>query len=281
MSRVLVFGLTGQVGQALRVGLLARGVPVVAVSRRTRADEPGLDWQQADLPSTPILSADLDTILSLGPLDAFAEWFQRVAPAHTGPLRVVALGSTSRHFKHDSPDPAERDVAERLALAEDRLFKTAALTGAAVTVLRPTLIYGLGQDRSLSVLIAFGRRWGVVPLPRSGLGHRQPVHAADIAEAVLRCLDTPASAGYAYDLPGGEVLRFDEMVRRALVRQVPGCRIWRLPAPVFAVLIRLAAVTGRLPMSGAGFLARLGRDQIADRHPVEQALGLHLRSFDP
>ena len=43
-----------------------------------------------------------DAIASLGPLDAFAAWFEGCPDA---PARVVALGSTSVHGKAGSPDP--------------------------------------------------------------------------------------------------------------------------------------------------------------------------------
>src|SRR5699024_643527 len=144
-----------------------------------------------------------DTIVSLGPLDAFAQWHAQV---DTGARRVLALGSTGVHDKRDSADPADRDVAQRLAAAEARLFETAAARGTAATVLRPTLIYGGGRDRSLTPLAALARRLRVLPLPRSARGMRQPVHVDDVAAAVVAALAAPAAHGRAFDLPGGETL---------------------------------------------------------------------------
>ncbi|HMB57563.1 MAG TPA: NAD-dependent epimerase/dehydratase family protein [Arenimonas sp.] len=275
MSRVLVLGLSGQVGQALKPRLLARGVRLLAVTRQARPAEAGIEWLHAALPVLPALPADIDTILSLGPLDAFADWFGKIAPAG---VRVIALGSTSRQFKHDSPDPDEQVIAARLIAAEQALF---AHPEAAVTLLRPTLIYGAGRDRSLSPLIAFARRWGWLVLPRNASGLRQPVHVDDIAEAVLRCLDRPGTAGKAYDLPGSEALSFEAMVRRSLERQAPGSRIWRIPSPMFGLLLRLGQATGRLPVNARGFLARLQRDQSVDPGPIEADLDLVPRPFQP
>jgi nucleoside-diphosphate-sugar epimerase len=278
VSSVFVVGLSGQVGVAVREKLRQRRIGIVALTRVEREDAAGVSWLLGELPDSPPWPAGIDTVLSLGPLDRFADWFDRCAPAG---VRVIALGSTSLHTKRDSPDAAERDVARRLAAAEAVLFSTAARVGAAVTVLRPTLIYGAGADRSLSRLAEVARRRGWVVLPGSGTGLRQPVHVDDVADAVLRCLDLPATAGRVFDLPGGERLPASAMFERTVRTLAPGCRIWRVPGWLFRGLAALAVRLGVVPFSLGGFLARLRRDQIADPGPVEAALGLELRGFRP
>ncbi len=273
MSRLLVLGLSGQVGEALRPRLAQRGEPVLALSRVARPDAPGVQWLHGDL-SQLAWPSDISAVLSVGPLDVFAQWFATQAPPG---MRAIALGSTSIYSKHDSPDAGERDVARRLLDAEALLFAS----GGAVTVLRPTLIYGDGRDRSLSPLADFARRRGWVVLPSTGTGLRQPVHADDVADAVLRCLDRPTTVGQGYDLPGGERLSAAAMFERALRRRAPASRIWRLPGWLFGALVTVAGGIGALPVSSRGFLARLGRDQVADAGPVQSALGLPLRGFEP
>lgn len=275
--RLLVFGLSGQVGDALRVRLLESGQQVLAVSRQVRASEPGVDWIAGSLQAMPTLPDGLDAVLSLGPLDAFADWFAAAAPHG---LRVIALGSTGRVDKRDSSDPLERALADRLQTAERLLFEAARARGAAVTVLRPTLLYGNGRDRSLTPLVALARRWRVVPLPWSAQGRRQPVHVDDVAGAVLACLHAPATAGQAYDLPGAETLAFDAMVRRALAVHAPGSRVLRLPWPVFDLALWLAGRVG-IADGSAGALDRLSRDQVADAGPASSAFGWAARGFVP
>ena len=153
----------------------------------------------------PTQALQAQTIISLGPLDAFASWFEGAASCAQ---RVVALGSAGRHDKLQSADPRERALAHRLAESEARLFAAAAQRGLALTVLRPSLIYGGDRDRSLTPMLQRARRWGALALPGNAKGLRQPVHAADVAWAVLACLDEVVSAGQAYDLPGGEILPF-------------------------------------------------------------------------
>ena len=277
MSRTLVIGLTGQFREALLPGLLGRASPVLALSRNPQPPEPGVKWVMGSLQSMPDVPADIGTILSLGPLDAFADWFDAGAP---GCARVIALGSTGHADKVDSIDPAERDLAQRLQMAEARLLEAGERRGIAVTVLRPTLLYGSGRDLTVSRLVALGRRWGFVVLPLSATGLRQPVHVADVADAILRCLDEAGTAGRTYDLPGGEILGFDEMVRRSLARHAPGCRVFSLPTQVFRAGLGLAGVLRRAPIS-RGLLARLERDQLADAGAAREAFAYSPRGFEP
>ncbi len=275
--RALIIGLSGQVGDALRPLLAPLGAPVFALSRDAHDDDATIRWLRGSLQAMPDLPGSIDTVISLGPLDAFSAWFAHSAPH---PLRVVALGSTGRTDKRVSADADERALAARLDAAESRLFEAAHAHGSRLTVLRPTMLYGNGRDRSLSPLLHAARRWRMVPLPRGALGLRQPVHVADVAAAVLACLESPATEGQAFDLPGGEVLGFDAMLARALAIQVPGARIIRLPGPLFRLAIRLAGSLGAGPVA-AGAVSRLARDQTADPVPARLAFGWNPRAFVP
>ena len=275
--RALVFGLGGQIGAALQAPLLADGWTLMAVSRREREDEPGVEWCLGSLPEAPVLRQRFDAILSLGPLDAFAQALVRHPPDAP---RVVAIGSTGVHSKVDSPDPDERALAMRLAQAEAVL--SGALAGrASLALLRPTLVYGHGRDASLTPLVAFARRHGWLALPRAARGLRQPVHVDDVAAAVLACLRSPEPLQLALDVPGGETLSFAQLVERTLAAHAPGARLLRVPTPLFR--LGLALARRRLPsgISAPGFLGRLGRDQVFDATALRERLGLVPRSFSP
>ena len=275
--RALVFGLSGQVGLALQPRLHERQAEVVAVSRQARPPQAGVEWLEGYLQAMPPVPDGIDTVLSLGPLDAFAAWF---AGSGLRGVRVIALGSTSRYSKADSPLEAERGLAQRLIEAEAVLFAAGERLASPVTVLRPTLIYGNGRDRSLTPLLHFARRWHWLALPAEANGLRQPVHVEDVAGAVLGCLDTPGTAGQAFDLPGAEVLGFAAMLDRSLQRHAPGCRVLRLPNAMFrAAFAAVSLVRPGIP--GAGFLARLQRDQLADPRPASRAFGYAPRPFEP
>lgn len=279
MSSVFVFGLSGQVGEALAPGLLERFGSVDALSRHSRDDTPGVHWLCGSLEDMPPGGAMAqDIVVSLGPLDAFARWYCNTRPAAS---RIIALGSTGLRDKSASSDPQERELAQRLADAEASLVDAGRQYGAAITVLRPTLLYGNGRDRSLTPLVALARRWRFLPIPSTARGLRQPVHVDDVAGAVLACLEAPAAltAGRAYDLPGGEVLAFGAMVRRSLERHAPGARVLVVPGFVFHALAWMAARLGKGP--AAGSLSRLAADQTADATPARLAFGYKPGPFRP
>lgn len=274
--RVLVLGASGQVGGALLALLKQTGVELLAVSRQPRPAEAGVTWLHGSLEDMPALPAGVDTWISVGPLDAFAAWVGQSGQQR--PLRVVALSSTGRNDKAASPDAEELDLARRLRDAEDSLF--AGEPARVVTVLRPTLLYGSGRDRSLTRLVSIARRARLLPLPATATGLRQPVHVDDVARAIVDCLEAPASFGRTFDLPGGEALPFIEMIRRTLERHAPDARVWLLPGWLFAAMAGFARVLG-LSLAGRGVLARLARDQIADAKPAAQAFGYAPRRFTP
>ena len=277
MSRTLVFGLSGQLGDALLPHIDARLEPVLAISRSEQADHPGIRWQRGTLQEFGDAPAECERILSLGPLDAFAEWVERTRPRVA---RVVAIGSTGVRDKRESPDPIDRDEAQRLAHAEASLFAFGQVNCTDVTVLRPTLLYGTGRDRSLTPLAHRARRWRGLPWPRSATGLRSPVHVDDVAQAVLACLDAPASHGRAFDLPGGEVLAFDAMVTRHLQRHAPGARLLRVPDTAFQAALAAAGLAGKGGRA-KGWLWRARRDQDAEPHPARAAFGYMPRRFEP
>jgi len=276
LSTVILFGATGAAGSFLLPQLLARGARVYAVSRQPPpATAPTPVWIRADLFAAPLpVPADTEIALSLGPLDAFAAWIEQ---AQLPRLRcVVALSSMSAQSKRDSVDAHERELAGRLRAAEARLLQLAAGRAFACTLLRPTLIYGGRTDRSLAPIVAFVRRWRLLPIPTGAHGLRQPIHAADLAAAVLAVIDCAPAAGKIYALGGGERLAFDQLLRR-LAAALPGPV---LPLPLPRWLLRLLSALGAGGFApSAGALQRLGDDLVADDADARRDFGFSPRPF--
>ncbi len=279
MSTALVLGGTGQIGRSVVEGLARDGWQVVAVSRKARdaRAHPGVRWLDGSLQAMPALPPRLDAILSCGPLDAFAEWMQA---ATIDVPRVIAFGSTSLDTKSESIDAAERELAARLHIAESRLQARAATGGIGLTLLRPTLVYGHGMDRSLSRIVAIARRFGRFALPADAVGLRQPVHAADLASAALACLSAPTSIGRTYALPGGEALPYFDMVARVLALLDPAPRLHRLPSPLFSAVAGLAKAAGQLEGFNEAMRARMRADMVFDPAPAHADFGYAPRRFD-
>lgn len=284
-GRILVLGSTGLVGTNLLRQLRAHPGRVHATTRAVTPPTDlsdsatwhcGVDW---DLTRSGATWPSVETILSAGPLDALASWLERTRPK--GVRRLVALSSTSAVTKQASSNPAERALAERLRRAEDGLIACCEHAGIAWTVLRPTLIWGEGRDRNISRLAAWVRRWHFLPLPSFATGRRQPIRAADVASALIAAAVRSASAGQRLDLPGGEILTYDEMARRiAIVVRPPG-RIIRLPGPPMLFLARMAERLGIVGTGAEATLARMGEDLVFTAMPAIQALGIRPAGFFP
>jgi nucleoside-diphosphate-sugar epimerase len=276
----LVFGASGAIGRFLVPRLLAAGHEVVAVSREPRTSRhPGLLWIAGDLPSRIAELPECAAIFSLGPLDAFAEWFAENGAA--GRPRIVAIGSLSAQTKQASADPHERAVAERLVRAERVLAEAADARGCPSTVLRATLIYGAGLDRSLTPLVQLAQRWRIFPYVFDARGLRQPVHADDLATACAALAEAPALPRRVYGVGGGERIAFAKMLTR--VRESLPFATLPLPLP-FALALAGAGIARRLPAyraASAAALERMNENLVADDAAAVADFSWSPRDFRP
>jgi nucleoside-diphosphate-sugar epimerase len=277
-ARALVTGASSLVGACLLERLRARGLPVRAFSRSAQPGAEGVEWTSRDVGK------------GLGPPDGKASCLFHVAPLWLlpsllgelpawGVARVVAFGSTSRFTKAGSTSARERDVASRLARAEDDLAARSRDLGLSWTLFRPTMIYGRGRDRNVSSVARFVGAAGFFPLVGDARGRRQPVHAEDLALACVQVLDNTRTHGRAYDLAGGTTLTYREMVE-AIFRGLG--RTPRLVPVPRAVLAAALAAASWLP--GLGHLTpemagRMEEDLVFDTTAAADDFGYSPRPF--
>lgn len=276
MNKILIFGLSGQVGDALLPLLHNSSYEVMAISRQKNGDEKNIVWQQAEFSSFESSEKYYEAIISLGPLDAFSSW---LISANIKTKKIIALSSTSIVTKKNSPDPKERKLAHVLDESERRLLQHAEKEEGDLIILRPTLIYGAGRDQSLSRWLRMAKRYKFVVLPTNAAGLRQPVHVCDVAGAVFRALELPSSDRITLDLPGGEILGFDQMLLRSLERYSPKTLVLRIPDLLFRLILQFAAFSGHTKGLGPGFFARLSEDWLFDPIPARLKLDYRPRAF--
>lgn len=178
--------------------------------------------------------------------------------------------------KRASVDAGERAVAQRLLESETQLREQCEQRGIAWTILRPTLIWGAGSDRSLSQLYRIGTKFGFVPVPVSAGGLRQPVHAADIAHACISALERRDAIARTIALGGSETLPAREMWSRVIA--CAGARA--VPAPGWLMSIGSHLTTGGGPALRAA-LQRWQQDQVVDNAAAESLLEWGPRGFAP
>lgn len=275
MRTAIVLGASGQVGVFALPLLAARGWRVVAVSRGNRPvwypDLDGVEWLSPDRPSR--LGAD--ALLSAGPLRLAGDWLA----ANPGIGRVAATSTTSVLAKAESADPAERRQMTTILADEQALAQACEVRDIPLCLLRPTLVYGCGLDRNLSLLAAFIRRFGFLPLARDARGRRQPLHAEDLGTSLVAGLE--AGANLVSPLVGGSTITYTEMAERLFAALNRQSRLLRLPTPILAAAAGLAgALTGGRGVT-AEMVRRQARDLVFDDGPARDALGIRPRPFRP
>ena len=286
---ITLFGATTPSGQALIA--LAGGRPLVVAGRRPPLPPAG----GGDPP--PFLPCDLEDaggeggapkglLVSFAPIWSFAPWLARFArdnPAGFDALQgVIACSSSSVITKRFAANRFDRDLVQRLRLAEEQLTLTCASHARPLRILAPTLIYGQAGprgDRNLSQLRQLLRRLPVLPLPGQG-GLRQPIHCRQLAAVALHLADRLPLAGgdpsHPVHLPlgGDETLAYATLLRRLQNASEPGdaarrCRLLTLPPRLFQTL---AAPLLLLSPKSFEALLRMSAD-LAGFTPAHRILG--------
>jgi uncharacterized protein YbjT (DUF2867 family) len=201
----------------------------------------------------------------------------------SGVHAIIAIGSTSRFSKHESADPAERQIARALEDAETALIAWARDHDVRCTILRPTLVYdGIG-DRNVARMAGLIRRFRMLLLARPATGLRQPIHADDVAKAIIGAIGNPAAQDRTFNIAGGEVLTYRAMAERVFAAQGATPRLLMLPVGWLRASFRLAHRCGLFKGQGFGsaVFERMNRDLVYDVAEGLEILDYRPRRFEP
>lgn len=278
--RVGVLGASSLVGRCVLPLLSATGWQVVAFSRQPVEGSDGMAWRVLS-PSSPGPLPQGDKKfghwICVAPIWVLPDYFSLIEAC--GARRVVALSSTSRFTKVGSGDTAENAVAAKLIESEARVQAWAEHRGIEWVVLRPTLIYGLGQDKNISEIARFIRRFGFFPLLGRAQGLRQPIHAEDVAAACVAALQAPDAANRAYNISGGEKLAYRDMVARVFAALGRPVRLVTVPLWTFRLAVAILRRLPRYRHWSAAMAERMNRDLVFDHAEAACDLGFKPRDF--
>ena len=204
---VLVIGATGRVGRVVVDLLIEAGVPVRALTRRSKA--------AVTLPaSVEVVSGDLTVPESLdaalqGVSTAFLVW---TAPPTTAPEVVERLAHHVRRVvflsaPHQTPHPFFQQP-NPMAVLYAEIERLIADSGLESTIIRP----GMFASNALSWWGPAIRADGVVRWPY-GAAETAPVDERDVAAVAARTLYQDVHVGGDYVLTGPESLSQAEQVR--------------------------------------------------------------------
>jgi len=277
--RAIVVGATSLIGDFLRPRLRAAGFEVRAWSRRPPPEPApeGLRWEKRDVSRELEAPPEADGLFHLAPLWLLPPLVEPLAAR--GLARIVAFSSTSRFTKQASTSGREREVARRLAGAEDELARRCAAHGVVWTIFRPTLTYGAGRDRTVSDVARFARRFRFFPVVGEARGRRQPVHADDLAAACLSAFDSGATANQAYDLPGATTLSYAEMIEAIFQGLGLPPRLVHVPAGGLRAALALASCLPRWRHLTPAMADRMNEDLCFDGRSARSDFAYAPRPF--
>jgi NADH dehydrogenase len=292
--RILVLGGTGFVGRAFASRWLAMagsGAATLRIPTRRRvrghalAMLPGVELVEADV-HDPVqldtLLQGVDAVVNLvAILHGTPAQFERThvtlpqqlaaACQRAGARRLVQVSALG--VPDGDPASAPSHYLRSKAQGEQVLRAAASSSGLALTVLRPSVIFG-AEDRFIRL---FARLQALVPvMALAGASARfQPVWVEDVARALVRCLQDRGTVGQTIECAGPDVFTLAELVR--LAGRWSGHGRLVLPLPAWAGRVQAAAL-GLLPgeplMSGDNLDSMRVPNVATGRHPGLEALGI-------
>jgi dihydroflavonol-4-reductase len=256
--RALVTGATGFTGGHLARALVARGDTVSALVRSrgeaaSALERSGIAIVRGDLRDTAALAAatrGVDVVYHIAAIyreaglpdatyravNATAVRDIVEAAAQGGAKRVVHCSTVGVHGDVEHPPASEDaplkpgDIYQQTKLEGEELAREAgARLGLAVTIARPSGIYGPGDRRLLKLFRPIARgRWITLG---SGEIYYHLTFIDDLVDGLHLCGTHPAAANRTYILAGGEVTTLNALV--ALIAEGAGVPVPKRHLPVW------------------------------------------------
>ena len=278
-SDVIIFGATSAVGMSITNALAERGTMVTAMSRNAASQDgsSSVTWVEADLgnPTTALDCSLYSTVISVAPIYTFAKALQRFAWDLNS--RVIAVSSTSTLTKTHSTDKRERRLASTLLACESLVLETFANA----TILRPTMIHHGPGDRNIEHIVSHLRKTRLFPLVADGRGMRQPIHAGDVAQAVMQVVGTYDLPKKVYEIAGADQLSFKDMVQRVAVANELGTTFIPVPLSLARAGLKVLSPLPRFRGIPVGALNRMAEDLIVDNGAANQDFRFAPSGFVP
>ena len=278
---ILVTGVNGVVGKPLCEKLSREGLSFLTVSRKSNSEEQSaLQWDLHQPASPDVLQrlagANISTVIHCAPL-----WF---LPAHLasfkeiGINRIVAFSSSSLIAKRNSQDSSENHLVKQLSESEADSINFCKENDIALTILRPSMIYGYQLDENITHIAKFIQRYRFIALAGKAQGLRQPVHADDLVNASVAILENAKTYGNTYNLAGKDAMSYKQMIKAIFdgLGQTP--RIIHLPLWLYRLALRVAAMSGRFSYT-AEMADRMSQNLNYEYFDAEQDFNFRPQAF--
>lgn len=286
-QQLVILGGTGFLGRQLVPRLAADGHHIVLLSRNREKNRalgvlPTVQVRTADVHDPAVLSRQLqgaDAVINLiGILNPQgADTFQRMHVELVGKLIAACAEAGVTRLHQMSALKAGQGLSQYLKSRGEMeaLVRQSPLDW---TLYQPSVMFGEG-DGLVSRFASLLRGMPVLPLARAN-ARLAPTWAGDVAKAIARCVDDPASGRQrSFELYGPEVLTLGDIVRK--IRDAAGRRtpILALPDSLGRLQAQFAELLPGKPFSLDNF--RSLRTDSVGKHDGYAALGITPQPFTP
>lgn len=277
---VLVTGATGFVGRHIVEQLAAEGHQVTSLSRTAS----GSGQVRGDVTSGAGLAEaiqGMDAVIHLVGIirEQGGRTFTDVHVQGTrSVLNAMNKAGVSRLI-HMSALGAATEAASTYHQTKAQAEQLVEQSGLDWTILRPSLIFGIGDEFFGNVLRDLVRLPPVIPVVGTGAYPFRPVAIEDVSTAFSRALELPETSGRSLDLVGPREYTLRELLE--LVRSELGSRKPFLNVPL--PLMRLAATLFRLlpnPPITRDQLLMLLAGNTGEPEPARSVFGLALTGLE-
>ncbi|MFC1665636.1 NAD(P)-dependent oxidoreductase, partial [Pseudomonadota bacterium] len=143
----------------------------------------------------------------------------------------------------------------------------------------PTMIYGDPHDGNLSNIARIIRWFGFYPIVGRGDGLRQPIHVSEVADSCLSVLKSTTLRDTIYEISGGEVLSYKQMVIRVFEYLGRKPLILSLPLKLFRIVIKIVTKFGMVSSISPSMADRMNRDLCFGHERAAKDFGFKPGSF--
>ena len=244
--RIALTGSTGFIGGYLTRRLLAEGHEIVALARPGREDA----LKETVGEGLRIFTGDLTQAASMeGFLDG-AERLIHLAAAHDHvpdkEMRDITVGGTEilleearRQGLHKAENFEIWIVSSAVIGApvysyyrDTKRIQEKLIRGSGInwTSFRPTLVYGVGDERHTAPLLKrCSAKGGSLWVPHDGRSKLAPVHVDDVVEAIMLYFDYDRGVDCCYELAGPSGIPYNQFIDETIAAAGGGLRRRNIP----------------------------------------------------
>jgi uncharacterized protein YbjT (DUF2867 family) len=288
---ILVTGASGYLGSHILKQLTQAGRPVRALVRnRAWAEAEGrlakhkIEWVEGDVTRPETLAAAVkgaDSVIHTVAIAIEKGGRTYEAVNYQGTINMVdaAKADGIQRFVNMCQLGADPNIPYRFLASKGKAQAYVAASGLDWTAFRPSVMWGPEDEFANTFARLAPLSPLVFPIIGNGKAAFQPVWVDDVATAVIKAHDDPATIGQEYELGGPEVLTIADIERRTL--KAIGARRLMIPTPI--PLLRLVvALMGILPSPPVttSLLDLLSVDNTAGRNRLGQFVA-EPRPFTP